>query len=77
MALHVHNLAPTPQVKRDCDGCGTGGDWSVRITAERASDLPPMPAEGEDGWSGEAPDRLSLLFYLGDERVSAPIRTAN
>ena len=58
----------TKQVKRDGEGCGTGGDWSVRLTAERASDAAPPQAAGEDGVPA-APDRASLLFYLGDERV--------
>lgn len=64
--------APLPamhiQVKRDGEGCGTGGDWSVRLTAERAGDVLPPEAAGEDSVP-TAPDRASLVFYLGDERV--------
>lgn len=56
-------------MKRNGEGSGTGGDWSVRIAAERASDLPALQ-ESEDGVPA-APDRVSLLFYLGDERVRA------
>lgn len=55
------------QVKRHCGGCGSGGDWAVRVEAARASDHPVQQAAA-DG-TPPTPDRISLLFYLVDEQV--------
>ena len=48
------------QVKQSGEDSGTGGDWAVRLSAER------VPGRG-------APrKRISLVMYLGDEGVARP-----
>ena len=56
-----------PQVKRHCGGCGSGGDWALRVSAARATDVPPQ--QPADDGTPPLPERLSLLFYLADEQV--------
>ena len=58
-------------MKRFCGGCGGGGDWGLRVRAERDPTAPrPLPnGDGGDG-ADPPPDRISLLFYLADEEVT-------
>lgn len=59
-------------MKRFGDGDGAGGDWGVRIQAERAADAPleQQMLEGDGQSDGERPPHcVSLLFYLADEQV--------
>ena len=51
------------QVKKLGASVGYGGDWTVRIAA--------MEREA-DGSDSEAPQRISLIFYVADEDVSEP-----
>mmetsp|Transcript_7619 Transcript_7619/g.22485 ORF Transcript_7619/g.22485 Transcript_7619/m.22485 type:complete len:941 (+) Transcript_7619:605-3427(+) len=69
--LDGHLNITTSLVKRHCNGCGGGGDWAVRLTAARASDVPAQQA-ADDGTQPPV-DRLSLLFYLADEQVKRPV----
>lgn len=65
--MHEQVHLPARQIKNIGDGSGTGGDWGVRLHAERAGDAPKP--ESQDG-TRPPPDRLSMLFYLGDEQVT-------
>ena len=56
------------QVKRQCRGCGNGGDWAVRIGVQhqQPSNNNPTDGQGTDSTSSK-PRRVSILFYIADE----------
>ena len=56
------------QVKRQCAGCGNGGDWALKIDAEKhkASDSTILEADATEE-TRKQPRRVSVLFYIADE----------
>ena len=65
------SLFRSSQVKRFCSGCGGGGDWGLRVRAERDPAAPRAQPDGDVGDGADPPpDRISLLFYLADEEVN-------
>ncbi|CAL5220064.1 g2015 [Coccomyxa viridis] len=56
--------------KRFCQGC-TGGDWAVRLQAKEVAQ-----SAHSKGAPDQEPQRISLLFYIGNEQVQNSIRIA-
>ena len=54
-------------MKRQCNGCGNGGDWALKVDAQQTSDT--AQEEGDQASDGSAqPRRISVLFYVADEQ---------
>ena len=64
-ASHAPVLTCTPvlQVKRQCAGCGMGGDWALRLSARQDTSWQPLPA-AESQEERQAQSRVSLLLYI-------------
>lgn len=57
-------------MKRQCDGCGNGGDWALKLNAQQVVDaqLADKDDPVSDDESQHASKRISVLFYVADER---------
>ena len=62
-ALHL----TTTWVKRQCNGCGYGGDWALLLDAKQLATLDP-PADQDLTDTDAKPKRISVVFYVADER---------
>lgn len=67
-AFHAETCVFTKQVKRQCKGCGNGGDWAVKVdvTQQQPTDHPDSQA-APDATSLNKPRRVAVLFYIADE----------
>lgn len=57
----------TSWAKRQCLGCGNGGDWAVKLNAEQNLQSSSPHDEKDSSSSESQPQRLSVLFYVADE----------
>lgn len=68
--LYSKKLLTDIQVKRQCSGCGNGGDWALKLDAEQLPNA-QSPVE-EDVQAADEPQpksrRISAMFYIADER---------
>ena len=68
--LYPEQLLTDTQVKRQCNACGNGGDWALKLDAQQSSDA-QSPVE-EDVQAVDEPQpkssRISVMFYVADER---------
>ncbi len=68
--LYATQLLTVIQVKRQCNGCGNGGDWALKLDAQQSSNA-QTPVE-EDFQAADQPQpksrRISVMFYIADER---------
>ena len=55
------------QAKRQCLGCGNGGDWAFKLSAEQSLQSSSPHGETDSPSSEPQPQRLSVLFYVADE----------
>lgn len=57
-------------MRRQCNGCGNGGDWALKLDAQQLSKT-QSPVE-EDVQAADEPQpksrRISMMFYVADER---------
>ena len=58
------------QVKRQCNGCGNGGDWALKVDAQQTPDVAARGSHDQatDAASQSKPQRISVLFYVADEQ---------
>jgi len=56
-------------VKRQCNGCGNGGDWALKLDAQQSSNA-QTPVEDVQPADEPQPKsrRISVMFYVADER---------
>ena len=62
------------QVKRQCVGCGMGGDWALRVSAGQDSSWQPPPA-AELQEERHAQSRVSLLLYIAGKLLSSSLHS--
>ena len=67
-SLSAATLVCYLQVKRQCTGCGDGGDWALKVDAAKhqASHSNPSDADATED-TPKQPRRVSVLFYIADE----------
>lgn len=53
-------------MKRQCTGCGYGGDWALLLDAKQLP-TPDAPAGHHLPNKDVKPARISVLFYVADE----------
>ena len=57
-------------MRRQCNGCGNGGDWALKLDAQQLSKT-QTPVE-EDVQAADEPQpksrRISVMFHVADER---------
>ena len=57
----------TTWVKRQCKGCGYGGDWALLLDAKQQAATPDTSAEHDLLDTDVKPTRISVFFYVADE----------
>lgn len=67
--LYPKQLLTVIQVKQQCNGCGNGGDWALKLSAQQLSDA-QTPVEDVQAADQSQPKsrRISVMFYVADER---------
>ena len=66
--LHDHALhLTTSWVKRQCKGCGFGGDWALLLHVKQRP-MPDAPPDADLLDTDAKPKRISVMFYVADER---------
>ena len=67
--LYATQLLTVIQVKRQCNGCGNGGDWALKLDAQQLSNT-QTPVEDAQAVDESQPKsrRISVMFYIADER---------
>ncbi len=67
--LYTTQLLTVIQVKRQCNGCGNGGDWALKLDAQQLSHA-QTPVEDVQAADESQPKsrRISVMFYVADER---------
>ncbi|KAL0037087.1 hypothetical protein WJX77_012205 [Trebouxia sp. C0004] len=65
---HFH--LTTSWVKRQCNGCGNGGDWALKLDAQHLSNAQNPVEEDVQAADESQPKsrRMSVMFYIADER---------
>ena len=58
------------QAKRQCKGCGNGGDWALKLEVQQGQPL-QNAATTEQQTAGPQSRRVSVLFYIADEAGTA------
>ena len=57
----------TSWVKRQCLGCGYGGDWALVLDVKQRP-TPGAPSDPDLRDTDAKPKRISVIFYVADER---------
>ncbi len=68
--LYPKQLLTDTQVKRQCNACGNGGDWALKLDAQQSSDAQSPVEEDVQAVNEPQPksSRISVMFYVADER---------
>jgi len=66
--LYPKVLLNDVQVKRQCNGCGNGGDWALKLDAQQSSNAQTPEDVQAANESQPKSRRISVMFYVADER---------